>query len=159
MDWGAVFGADWFWIAAAILWARGVGTAYGVPRKLIFQAMAEPAAAEMARDLAIWRLTLGRRFSVGLSALRWPAFGAVGVYCLLGAWQGDALGPALFAVLGPTLAVDVANEPRILRVAQESRGDAAPFADALEQSWRLRVAATAVSVALTLTASALLRPA
>lgn len=149
MVWDELFGEFWFWAAAALLWTQAISGAFGAPRKLITQALTEPGAALMARDLVRWRLLLGRRFPLSLSALRWPLLGAAAAYAIAGAFQGAYTVAALAAAFGPLLAANTALEPRVAQAIEASReGDPLAFADVLEQAWRIRVAAVALGVVL-----------
>lgn len=175
--WSDVFGEFWFWALAVAFWARSALSAYGAPRRVIAAALTDRGAADFARDLVGYRFGRGSVVPMGLRPLKIPALGALAAYFFASGVMGDATSLALVAVLGPVTAADLALENRVLSALRAPRppleetrekglgetdvgGGATagektdPFADVLEQVWRVRLAATAVSVLATLAAAA-----
>lgn len=163
----AVFGEVWFWALALAWWLRSALGVLGAPRRLIVDAQSDPASAETLRRLAAWRL--GPRGPVPMSirphriillllAAAWTASGAV---------FGDIAPIAFGAAVLPIAATAYLTETRLTTALAaatptepENAGDPeraarlTRFADAVEQVWRLRLAAVAVSVLATLAAAA-----
>lgn len=145
-------GQVWFWIAAALIWARGVFGAYGAPRKLIKASVAAPEAAQLALDMTRYRLGRGRLLPIGLSPFRWPFLGAALAYAIVDAAFGE-LGPLIaFAVIAPIAAVDLLLETRVLTAIGAARDDSSAlgaFIDELRSALRRRTAAALASILLT----------
>lgn len=160
--WEEVFGAPWFWIAAALVWARAAGGAYGVSRRLIRAARRDPAAVELAHRTVCWRLGPGRLWPASLDPLRWPVFGLVVAVLLVEGGRGHALALALATAVGPILAVGMALEPMVTRVAfamsSEDAASRAGFLEVLDQALKARLAAALVSGLATAAAATIAAP-
>ncbi len=151
-DWGAVFGAAWFWATALLFWAGAASGLAGVPRGLIADAQTGAGEAALARSLARYRLSRGARLAGPLAT---PIAGAGGVYLAFGAATGGAFELAALTALGPVLALRLAIEPT-LRAATALEPDAA--AKRFDQLWRAQFGAVAFSAAATVAAAALTAP-
>lgn len=162
-EWEQVFGAPWFWIAAALVWARAASSAFGASPRLIKAAKRDPDAARLALHQVCWRLGPGRLLRASLEPLRWPV---VGFLCAVllgeGAFGEYALALALLTVFGPPLAARMALEPRVLVAAMRADGGApdtlTAFLTALEDAWKARLASVLVAAAVTVCVAIAFRP-
>lgn len=152
---GAWSGQLWFWAAAILVWTRGLTGAYGVPRRLIRSAALAPEAADLALDMARYRLGRGRRLPLDLSPFRWPVLGAALAYAIVKAALGQFEALVILAMLGPIAAMDLALEPRILSALGAARPEAASAVEPLSEALRMRAAATLLSIVATLASLAI----
>ena len=157
-EWGQVFGASWFWIAAALVWARAGSSVYGVSRRLIKAAKRDPEFAQLAHQTVCWSLGPGRLWPARLDALRQPVYGALAAILVIEGVFGNALALALFTVLAPILVVGMALEPRMLGAASAVEAGLGGFLETLDQAAKAKLAAVLVAVLATLAASALTAP-